>query len=491
MSYQNNDLSPDRNLVDVFKELQQKRAEDGYNYQTGNSKNNHSSGITTYFTSNKHKKVYNPYSYGKKIKKQLKMNSVNPTKTFNYTKLSIGIIIITLIVSLALLFLSYSFTTYGLEENESQPAAEAVEFEPNQSAIDVTQIIASNLDTSSFKETLTEERVINFPIKYQTADNLPKGEEQVAQEGTNGTSKIVAVRTYEDNQLVEENIIESSVVKEPVEQIVNIGTSEFLAKYKVHLGDLMYVTTDVSLKKSPDDKSENVTDIPATLDVKLLELAGDWSKVSYDDKVGYLKNSVLTSATAAPEMVEKARVRRIMKDVKIDMPLNKKSGLALSDYKKMLSGNPEDTNKIFEENYEAFYEVEQKYNINGIFLASLAIHESAWGTSNIAKDKKNLFGYGSYDRDPYNSSYEFEDYKEGLELVAKVLVKNYLNPKDTVIYDNEKASATYYNGPTLEGVNKKYSTDSEWYKKVFNYMEKFYNKLQTGTSSSSSSSTGE
>ena len=48
MSYQNNDLSPDRNLVDVFKELQQKRAEDGYNYQTGNSKNNHSSGITTY-----------------------------------------------------------------------------------------------------------------------------------------------------------------------------------------------------------------------------------------------------------------------------------------------------------------------------------------------------------------------------------------------------------------------------------------------------------
>ena len=58
MSYQNNDLNPDRNLVDVFKELQQKRAEDGYNYQSGNPRGNQSSGITTYFTSNKHKKIF-------------------------------------------------------------------------------------------------------------------------------------------------------------------------------------------------------------------------------------------------------------------------------------------------------------------------------------------------------------------------------------------------------------------------------------------------
>ena len=31
------------------------------------------------------------------------------------------------------------------------------------------------------------------------------------------------------------------------------------------------------------------------------------------------------------------------------------------------------------------------YHINGVFLASMAIHESGWGTSTIAKDKKNLF----------------------------------------------------------------------------------------------------
>ncbi len=49
--------------------------------------------------------------------------------------------------------------------------------------------------------------------------------------------------------------------------------------------------------------------------------------------------------------------------------------------------------------------LKKKYNINGIFLASIAIHESGWGTSQIANDKNNLFGYGSYDATPYESSF--------------------------------------------------------------------------------------
>ena len=476
MSNQNKGFNSDRNLVDVFKELQQKQFEDTYTYQHGsNSKEAKPfQGITTYFSSNK--KVTNPYSYGKKIKKQ---KSINSTKTINYTKISVGIIIITLIASLALLFVSYSFTTYGLEEEQvaSAEPAQLTNFEENQNTVDITQIISGNIDLSTIKETLNEEREVNFPIKYQTVDNLPKGEEAVVQEGTNGTNRITAVRTYKDSELIEENIIETSVVKEPVEQVVNIGTSEFLYKYKVHLGDIMYVVSDTPLKEKADDKSTDLAQIPATLDVKLLELAGDWCKVSYDDKTGFVKTNILTSASAAPEMVDKARVQRILRDVKIDMPLNKKSGLAASDFKKILSGNISDTNKIFEDNYQAFFDIEQKYNINGVFLAALCIHESAWGTSNIAKDKKNLLGYGANDANPYEDAYEFEDYKEGIELVAKVLVKNYINPKDTEIYDNEKAAATYYNGSTLEGVNTRYSTDPEWHKKVFNYMDTLYKKL--------------
>ena len=147
------------------------------------------------------------------------------------------------------------------------------------------------------------------------------------------------------------------------------------------------------------------------------------------------------------------------------------------DYKKIFTGLPNDTNKIFQDNYQVFYNMEKKYNINGLFLASMAIHESGWGTSQIANDKKNLFGYGSYDNTPYESSFEFTDYSEGIETVAKSLVKYYLNPSGTKIYDGETAAGWYYNGPTLSGVNTRYATDQDWHKKVYSYMELLYNRL--------------
>ena len=51
MSNQNNGFNSDRNLVDVFKELQEKRENDSYTYQQHSKDNNN--GITTYFSSNK------------------------------------------------------------------------------------------------------------------------------------------------------------------------------------------------------------------------------------------------------------------------------------------------------------------------------------------------------------------------------------------------------------------------------------------------------
>ena len=109
------------------------------------------------------------------------------------------------------------------------------------------------------------------------------------------------------------------------------------------------------------------------------------------------------------------------------MPLNCPSGLTKEDFEKVLSKNPKDVNHIFENNAELFYQIEQKYNVNGIFLASIGIHESAWGTSNIAVQKKNLFGYGSYDYSAFSSSITFESYQYGIEALAKALSKNYLN----------------------------------------------------------------
>ena len=159
------------------------------------------------------------------------------------------------------------------------------------------------------------------------------------------------------------------------------------------------------------------------------------------------------------------------------MLLNKPSGLSLEQFKKVLTGDLQDKRNVFNDNYQYFYYAEQQYNVNGIFVAAVAIHESGWGTSNISLNKKNLFGYAAYDRDPGGSAARFETYAEGIDLVSRVFVKYYLNPKGTAIYNGEKAVGTYFKGATLTAVNKSYATDTNWSKGVYKWMMYLYNKL--------------
>lgn len=160
-----------------------------------------------------------------------------------------------------------------------------------------------------------------------------------------------------------------------------------------------------------------------------------------------------------------------------DMALNRPSGFTLEQFTKALTDS-KDKNNIFQDNAKYFYYVEEQYNINGIFVAAVGIHESAWGTSRIATNKYNLFGYGAYDSNPYNGAYTFESYAESIDLVSRVFVKYYLNPSGTTIYDGQKANGKYYSGNTLSAVNKKYASDTKWAEKVYSYMEYLYNKAK-------------
>ena len=159
-----------------------------------------------------------------------------------------------------------------------------------------------------------------------------------------------------------------------------------------------------------------------------------------------------------------------------DIELNKPSGFSAEQFKKALTDS-KDTNKVFENNSEYFYYIEDEYNINGMFVAAIGIHESAWGTSRLAKNKYNLFGYGAYDSNPYNGAYSFSNYSESIDLIARVLVKYYLNPSGTKIYDGQVASGKYYSGNTIAAVNKKYATDTNWGKSVYKYMQYLYDKI--------------
>lgn len=184
-------------------------------------------------------------------------------------------------------------------------------------------------------------------------------------------------------------------------------------------------------------------------------------------------NKIIDIGTKKREV--KSKKESNITNLDFNMALNKPSGFTLEQFKKVLTDS-KDKNKIFEKNAEYFYYIEKEYGINGIFVASIGIHESAWGTSKIARNKYNLFGYGAYDSNPYNGAYKFENYSESIDLIARVLVKYYINPKGTDIYDNQKANGKYYNGNTLSGVNKKYATDKNWANCVYKYMKYLYGK---------------
>lgn len=160
----------------------------------------------------------------------------------------------------------------------------------------------------------------------------------------------------------------------------------------------------------------------------------------------------------------------------INMDLNEKSQLSLNQFKKILNDS-KDKNSVFANNAEYFYFVEKQYNINGVFIAAVGIHESAWATSKISLNKHNLFGYGAYDSNPYNGAYSFKDYSESIDLVSRVFKKYYLNSSGTEIYAGEYATGQYYSGNSLSAINKRYASDKQWANKVYSYMQYLYNKL--------------
>ncbi len=459
-----NNQQKDRNLSDVFKELQEIRY----------------SQTTTSSNANSRIEKQN------KPKARVSFIENNNVSFDNKKGIKLSNLLIVLVILILVIIAIFPMNVFSVETgNTSENSDEVVEtasaptnFEINRKALNMQKIISENSSFEKVKEQVSEEREIEYDIQTQQNPSLPRGEQVVLQEGIMGKEDVSLVKTYENGEFIEEIILAKKTIEEPTPQILDIGTSDFLADLNIHIGDVVYLNKNATLRKEASETSESVAEIKNYIDVKLLELLNeDWCKVSFDTIEGYLPTDVLTSSTKTPSIVEKNRIQRILINVNIEMELNKSTGLTLKDYQKIFKGLPNDTTGIFEENAEVFYNMDKKYNVNGIFIASIAIHESAWGTSQIAEDKNNLFGYGSYDDTPYESSYEFDSFAEGVETVTKSLVKYYLNPAGTKIYNGETASAWYYNGPTVEGVNQRYASDPDWHTKVYSYMEMLYNRL--------------
>lgn len=401
-----------------------------------------------------------------------KFDTLKSNKTKFRQFIILSIIYLVVIIGLIIFIVSY-ISNKNKQEN---PYGNFNTYEKNTNPFNISQILIDNSNSSKTKEKTYRDKEIPYSTKYIKNDSLPKNEKIVKQAGILGLERVNIIRTYEGTDLIDESTSSIDILKAPIEEIVEVGTSDFLVNYNVHLGDTMYIISTVSLMDSINNGSE-ICKITRYMDVILLEVLGDWCKVSFDGQEGYVPSSALTSQSTTPGIVSQNKVQRIVSKLNFNMALNVKSGLSLEDYKRILANEPRDVNKVIYSNAEAFYNAEQKYNVNGLLLVAMAIHESGWGTSAISLDKRNLFGYGAYDNDAYNSAYTFDTYAEGIEFVAKILAKAYLNPAGMTMSDGDTTTGRFYSSPTLTGINIRYSTDPNWCTKVFSYMTYFYDKL--------------
>ena len=393
-----------------------------------------------------------------------------------------------------IMFMLYSFLLYNLyfsrkvyavEETTSQKIEKIKISQAKELNLD--DIISQNTNDGKTEEYEVKEEVLEYITKYRTNADLPKGVVQVIQEGRQGIQEVVIKKTYKNEEFIDEEQVSQKIIKASINKIVEIGDGAKTSNYIAKVGDILYVTSDrLSVLVEPDEHSQKIATLSKNNELELKKIKDSWYRIESGTVRGYVKaecttyinpNEPIKEEIIADDNSTSVKSTGALKStLSFNMALNQPSGLSLEQFKKILIDD-KDKNNIFANHAEYFYYIEKQYQVNGIFVAAVAIHESAWGTSKIALEKKNLFGYGAYDSSPYNSAYKFSNYSESIDLLARVFIKYYLNPKGTSIYGGEVAIGTYYNGPTLTGVNIKYATDKNWANCVYQYMQYLYNKL--------------
>lgn len=409
-------------------------------------------------------------------------------KTKEKTKMKITLK--SIIISAFLFFiLLYMFIFYNIYFPSNKSYAKETDVKPeelkisNANQVDIDKYIKQNVNDEEKIEITQKEEILEYLTEYKTNKEVPKGISYVIQEGRQGKQNITTKRTYKNGELISEEQVGAEITKASCNKIVEIGGASYSSNYKIKVGDNVFVTSDeLAVMSENNEESRKITTLKQKDELKILEIKQSWYKISYKEGTGWVKNECTTyinpynNEERIKEQETQNTKQQLIANLNFNMNLNKPSGLSLEQFKKVLTDS-NDKNKIFINNAEYFYYIEKQYNINGIFVAAVAIHESSWGTSKISLQKNNLFGYGAYDSNPYNGAYEFTNYIESIDLISRVFVKYYINPKGTNIYGGEIAVGTYYNGATLSGINKKYATDKNWANSVYKHMQYLYNKL--------------
>ncbi|WP_415815473.1 SH3 domain-containing protein [Mesobacillus thioparans] len=245
-----------------------------------------------------------------------------------------------------------------------------------------------------------------------------------------------------------------------------------------------YATTaSLNLRSTAGEEGAILATIPkGEIIIPTHKVSNGWYKVTYSGKTGYVSGKYIEKVRTGDPLTTRSgyqfidlRTKSPVKAAQIDQYIDK----SIAGKTSVLKGKG-----------QAFIDAGDKYGVNALYLAAHAIHESAYGLSNISLGKRNLFGFGAFDAAPYVAAYRFGTVEQNIEYIAQEMKATYLNPgnwkyKGAYLGFSTKTLSNARVEESSEGMNFYYASDPYWGKAIAAHMErmlpydkKYYNSVK-------------
>lgn len=262
---------------------------------------------------------------------------------------------------------------------------------------------------------------------------------------------------------------------------INIGDfSKYSDVSQETIADTTFATLSmVNLYKEASDTSELIDTIPSSkIVVATAKTSNGWYQVSYLDKTGYVPMNSLQQVKTGDPLNGRAGYQFI--DLRTPSPVTAKQidDYIAENYKNQPNYKKTGRESVLLGTGQLFINAGETYGVNPLYLAAHAIHESGFGTSDIALGKNNLFGFGSFDSNPFIASYRFSTIEENINYIAQQIKATYLNEVSggfrykgaflgfkTTDMNNKRIDAN------SEGMNFYYASDINWGKGIARHMQ--------------------
>ncbi|SJZ85569.1 N-acetylglucosaminidase [Anaerorhabdus furcosa] len=141
------------------------------------------------------------------------------------------------------------------------------------------------------------------------------------------------------------------------------------------------------------------------------------------------------------------------------LPSRTKSNIPASVFDNFLiSVKGSGTNSKMKNQGQTFINAQNTYGMNALLIYSLACLESAYGTSNFAMDRNNLFGWNAFDSSPGSAS-SFPSVEAAINEHMGINLRGYTNIEDSRFFGSHV-------GNKGSGFNVKYAADPYWGYKI-------------------------